>query len=374
MEIELHEVPIQDVVGYSKHLQKCRGYLDKDEEGVYGMHGRLNIRPIYQREFIYKDTQRNAVINTIRNNFPLNVLYWVENRDGSYEVLDGQQRLISICQYVNHTFSIDWPHAKGLIFYNLTEDLQDQILNYKLMVYFCKGTDIEKLNWFRTINIAGEKLTDQELRNAVFSGPWVSDAKRYFSRTNGPAYKLASNLLKGCANRQDYFETAIKWISNGNIDAYMANMQHKENAEDIWIYFNKVIEWVQKLFIKYRREMKGVPFGFLYNEFKDKEYDPEEIESKIKELMQDENVQKKSGIYEYIFTGDERKLNIRSFTENQKRETYEQQGGVCIKCGEHFDIEEMEADHINPWSKGGATVVENCQMLCLLCNREKGAK
>jgi len=325
MKIELHEIPIQEVVKYSKHRKECQGFFDKGEEGVYGMNGRLNIRPIYQREFIYKDKQRDAVIDTIRNNFPLNVFYWVENKDGSYEVLDGQQRLISIGQYVSGLFSIEWPEAGSMYFHNLAEDQQDQILNYGLMVYFCEGTNKEKIDWFRTINIAGLKLTPQEMKNAIFAGPWVSDAKRYFSRNNCPAHQTAGDYLKGIANRQYYLETATEWISNGNIQEYMATHHHDENAKELWDYFERVIEWVNKLFPKYRKEMKGVPFGLFYNEYKDKEYDPDGIEEEISRLIQDEDVTKKSGIYFYIFTRDEKYLNIRTFTDNQKIESYEKQ-------------------------------------------------
>ena len=372
MRIKLSEVLVQDIVRYSMHLKECQGYIDKEEEGVYGMDGRLNIRPPYQREFIYKDKQRDAVIHTIRNGFPLNVLYWVKNKDGSYEVLDGQQRIISTGQYVSSKFGMEWPGiGKGLYFHNLTEDLQNQILNYRLMVYFCEGTDSEKLDWFRTINIAGEKLTDQELRNAVFSGPWVSDAKRYFSRTSGPAYQIANNYLKGHAIRQDYLETAINWISNGDIEGYMADYQHTDNAKKLWSYFNDIINWVQKLFPNYRKEMRGAPWGLLYNDFKDHEYDPDKLEVEVSKLMQDEDVTKKSGIYMYIFTRDEKYLSIRTFTDSQKREAYERQHGVCPKCGEKFTIEEMEADHITPWAKGGKTISENCQMLCAHDNRMK---
>lgn len=374
MRINLHEIPIQEVVRYSKHLKECQGYIDKEEEGVYGMDGRLNIRPIYQREFIYKDKQRNAVIETIRNGFPLNVLYWVENNDGSYEVLDGQQRLISVGQYVSSLFSIKWPNSGNLYFHNLTEDQQDQILNYKLMVYFCEGTDSEKLDWFRIINIAGEKLEEQELRNAIFAGPWVSDAKRYFSRNGCPAYQMAGELLKGHAIRQDYLETIIEWISSGNIEEYMAGRQHVESAKELWVYFEEVISWVQKLFPKYRKEMKGVAFGLLYNEHKNNPYDPDGLEKEVSKLMLDEDVIKKSGIYSYVFTRDEKHLSIRTFSDNQKREVYEKQRGICIHCEEHFELEDMEADHITPWSKSGKTESSNCQMLCLHCNRIKSDK
>ena len=373
MKIELHEIPIQDIVKYSKHLKECQGYIDKEEEGVYGMEGRLNIRPIYQREFIYKDAQRNAVIDTVRNNFPLNVFYWVENKDGSYEVLDGQQRIISIGQYVSSIFAIEWPNAGNLYFHNLTKDQQDQILNYRLMVYFCEGTDKEKLDWFRIINIAGEKLTEQELKNAIFAGPWVSDTKRYFSRTEGPACQVAGDYLKGIPKRQDYLETALKWISNGEVEEYMAKYQHEESSKELRDYFEKVIEWTENLFPIYRKQMKGAPFGLLYNDYKDNKYDPNEIEEEVSRLMKDEDVTKKPGIYPYIFTRNEKYLSIRTFTDNQKIESYEKQQGVCIHCKKHFDLDDMEADHIIPWSGGGKTTSENCQMLCLHCNRVKGS-
>ena len=369
MKIELREIPVQEVVQYSQHLKECQGYKDRGEEGVYGMAGRLNIRPQYQREFVYGTAKRNAVINTVRNEFPLNVLYWVVNRDGSYEVLDGQQRLISIGQYVYGDYSID-----DVYFRNLPEDQQNQILNYKLMVYFCEGTDSEKLDWFRTVNIAGEKLTDQELRNAVYAGPWVSDAKRYFSRTGCAAYQLGADYLKGVAIRQDYFETALKWINDGDVEDYMARYQFEKEARELWGYFQNVIDWVRKTFPKYRREMKGLPWGELYNTHKDETFDPEKLEAQVSSLMADEDVQKKSGIYLYVLTGDEKHLRIRAFDLRQRREAYERQEGVCIHCGERFEFGEMEADHITPWSKGGKTIPENCQMLCLQCNRTKSAK
>ena len=372
MRIELHEVPVQDIVQYTRYLpyqERCHGYSNDDENGVFGMGGKLNIRPKYQREFVYKDKQRNAVIQTIKDNFPLNVLYFAVNNDGSYEVIDGQQRLISICQYIAGDFSLN-----GLYFHNLLDDPQDKLLDYKLMVYFCDGTDQEKLDWFRTINIAGEKLTEQELRNAVYSGPWVTDAKRYFSRTGCPAYRIANRYLKGEAIRQDYLETVIDWISGGDIEGYMSKHQHDKDAKELWGYFESAIGWIESLFINYRKEMKGVCWGSLYNEFKNNKYDPKEIEARVSTLMQDEDVTKKSGIYTYIFTGAEKELSIRKFSDSNIRETYERQKGICIHCKEHFEIEDMEADHITPWSKGGKTVSDNCQMLCLDCNRRKSDK
>lgn len=357
MKIELKEISLKEV---------SEGYVNDDEEGVVGFKGKLNIRPKYQREFVYKDKQRDAVIETIRKNFPLNVMYWVKNEDGTFEVMDGQQRTISFCEYVAGKFSLNFQY-----FHNLEEDEKKQILNYKLMVYFCEGTDKEKLDWFKTINIAGEKLYDQELRNAIYTGTWLSDAKRHFSKSNCPAYNMASDYMKGSSIRQDYLETAISWISNGEIEKYMAKNQHKPNANELWLYFQSVINWIKVVFPKYRKEMKGVDFGILYNEFKNKEFDFKKIEKEITKLMQDEDVTKKSGIYPYVLTRNEKHLNIRAFTDNQKREAYEKQEGICPKCKKHFEIEEMEADHIKPWHEGGKTTAENCQMLCKQDNRIK---
>jgi len=361
MKIELKEITIQEVTNGYKN--------NPNEEGIVGYGGKLNIRPKYQREFIYKDDKTNAVIETVQKDFPLNVMYWVKNEDGTFEVLDGQQRTISFCEYVEGKFSLN-----NLYFHNLTDTDKEQILNYELMIYFCEGNDKEKLDWFKIINIAGVKLTDQELRNAIYTGTWLTDAKRHFSKTGCPAYGMASDYLKGVAIRQEYLETVINWISDGNIEKYMAEHQHKPNANELWLYFQDVINWIKAVFPNYRKEMKGVSFGILYNEFKDKKFDSKKLEKEITKLMLDEDVTKKSGIYEYVLTRNEKYLNIRAFSEKQKRESYERQKGVCKKCKKSFEIEEMEADHINPWSKGGKTISENCQMLCKQCNRTKSGK
>lgn len=360
MKIVLKEISVREV---------SNGYFNDNEEGVVGFGGKLNIRPKYQREFVYKDKQRDSVIETIRKNFPLNVMYWVKNEDDSYEVLDGQQRTISICEYVSGTFSLN-----SMYFHNLTNSDKEQILDYKLMVYFCDGSDTEKLDWFRTINIAGEKLTDQELRNAIYTGTWLTDAKRYFSKTNCPAYNIASDYLNGSPIRQEYLQTIISWLSNDQIEDYMGRNQHSPNANELWLYFNSVINWVKSVFPKYRREMKGLDFGKLYNQFKDNQYDTNSLEEEISNLMIDDDVTKKSGIYEYVLTRNEKYLNIRSFTDKQKRESYERQGGICVKCGNKFELSEMEADHIKPWHEGGRTNSDNCQMLCRQDNRMKSGK
>lgn len=359
MKIELHEITICEV---------AENYVDNAEEGVIGYGGKLNIRPKYQREFIYDEKKRNAVIETIRKDFPLNVIYWVKNEDGSFEVLDGQQRTISFCQYIKGDFSLD-----NRAFHNLTEVEKEQILNYKLMIYFCEGNDKEKLDWFKIINIAGERLYDQELRNAVYTGTWLSDAKLKFSKSNCAAYLLSKDYVKGSPIRQDILETAIKWISGGDIENYMSNHQHDPNANELWTYFRNVIEWVQLTFTTYRKETKGIDWGSLYDDFKTEIFDVNELEQKIQTLMIDDDVTNKKGIYPYVLTRDEKYLSIRGFTESQKRAAYEKQKGICKNCSKHFELKEMEADHIMPWSKGGKTSPENCQMLCLDCNRQKSA-
>jgi hypothetical protein len=244
---------------------------------------------------------------------------------------------------VKGVFSLD-----NLYFHNLTDTEQEQILNYKLMIYFCEGNDKEKLERFKTINIAGEKLTDQELRNAIYTGERLTDAKSYFSKNNCAGYLLGKDYLNGVAIRQDYLETAIKWLSKGKIEEYMATHQHDQNALELWRYFQDVITRVQGTFPKYRKEMKGIERGFLYNDFKNQNFNTDELEKEITKLMQDDDITKKSGIYEYVLRKQEKFLNIRSFTDNMKREAYERQKGICVKCKEHFELSEMEADHITP--------------------------
>lgn len=299
-------------------------------------------------------------------------MYWMVRDDGGYEVLDGQQRTISLGQYVNGDFSLG-----DRYFHNLIKEEQDHILDYELMIYFCEGTDKERLDWFKTINIAGEKLTDQELRNAVYTGPWLSDAKLKFSKTGCAAYLLANDggaLLTGSPIRQEYLETALSWINNGEVANYMAKHQHDNNANELWKYFQNVIAWVRQTFPSYRREMASVNWGDLYNEFKGKKLNAEKLETEIVNLMQDEDVSKKSGIYPYVLTRREKYLSIRAFSDKMKREAYERQKGICVKCQDHFDIGEMEADHITPWHEGGKTNAENCQMLCKEDNRRKSGK
>jgi hypothetical protein len=270
---------------------------------------------------------------------------------------------------VNNDFSID-----GQFFGNLTNEEQEQILDYELMIYLCEGEERDVLDWFEIINIAGEVLTPQELRNAVYTGPWLSAAKLIFSKNNCAAWGLASDYVNGSPNRQEYLETAIRWMGNDTdveIRDYMGRHQKDANADEIWGHFQDVIHWVMATFPNYRKEMKGLEWGKLYKDFGAKKFDADELEKQIKALMMDEDVTNKRGIYTYVLTGDERNLNIRTFTDKMKREAYERQDGLCAKCGKHFELAEMEADHITPWSKGGVTDSENCQMLCRDDNRRK---
>ena len=344
-------------------------YRDDGEGGVIGYGGKLDIRPRFQREFIYKDKERNAVVDSILKGFPLNVMYWADREDGTFEIIDGQQRTISIAQYVESDFSFNDQY-----FHNLPSDKKGLIRDYKLMVYVCRGTDSEKLEWFKTINIAGQELTNQELRNAVYVGSWVSDAKRYFSRHGCAAYQIGSDYINGAAIRQDYLETAIKWVSRDAIEDYMGRHQNDNTARPLWEYFQSVIHWVEETFTKKRKAMKSVDWGTLYNTFGDTTLDSDKIEEETARLVLDDDVTQKAGIYPYILTRDEKYLNIRAFSDEMKQKVYEKQSGICLKCRRDFTIDGMEADHIEPWSEGGKTDEQNCQMLCKRCNREKSAQ
>jgi len=366
MKIELQNISIRDLVN---------GYENNDENGVVAYGGKLDVRPPYQREFIYKTEQQQAVIQTVSKGFPLNVMYWATRDDGTFEIIDGQQRTMSICEYIIGNFSVAFNDPKyPQNFDGLTPDKKNQILDYQLTIYVCTGEPSEKLDWFRIINIAGEKLFEQELRNAVYSGPFITEAKKKFSKSNCVAFNKGHDYMSGTPIRQDYLETVIKWISNGKINEYMLEHQHDTNADELWLYFQNVIDWVQAKFPKKRKEMKSVQWGEVFNLHKDDKLDATVLEKKVSKLMQDSDVQKKSGIYCYVLDGDEHHLGIRAFDDNTRREVYEKQNGFCKICGKHFEIEQMEADHITPWCDGGRTVAENCQMLCKECNRRKSGR
>ena len=362
MKIELKNIKIRDVVN---------GYKDSGEGGVVGYGGKLNIRPAFQREFIYGQKERDAVIRTVRAGFPLNTIYWSVDRDGGFELMDGQQRTISVCQYATEIIPIKFDDGYELAFNNLTADQQEKILDYDLSVYICEGTESEKLAWFRTINIAGKPLTDQELLNAMHTGPWLADAKRWFSKTGAPAYQIGENYVNGSPIRQDYLEKALDWISDGKIENYMSLHQQDKDAQELWQYFQEVVAWIERVFPEYRKIMKGLEWGRFYSEHKDDKLNAANLEKRIAELIEDDEVDNKKGIYEYLLTGNEKTLNLRAFDEKTKVMQYEKQKGICPTCKKHFEIEEMEADHIVPWHDGGKTIAKNCQMLCKIDNRMK---
>ena len=375
MKIKLQQIKVRVLVN---------GYVNNDEEGVVGYGGRLNIRPAFQREFVYNEKQQKAVIDTVVKGYPLNTMYWVHNEDDTFELLDGQQRTLSICEFVEGNFSMEFTKGVEQAFHNLTDDEQNAILDYELMVYVCDGNERERLEWFRTINIAGEKLTDQELLNINYIGSWLSDAKRKFSKTNCVAFKLGRKFVKGLPIRQDYLETALSWISGGNITNYMSTHQHDVNANELWLYFNSVITWIETTFAldtnpkNYRKEMLGLNWGDLYNRFRNNMYDAQAIEKRVNELMANEEVTDKKGVYEYILSGENEdmacKLSKRTFSEADKRTAYERQNGICPITGEYLPITEMQADHIIPWWKGGTTTLTNLQMISKTANARKGGR
>ena len=377
MKIELNEITVREVT---------EGFKDSAENGVAGYGGRLNIRPAFQREFVYKDKQRDAVIETVRKGYPLNVMYWSKVTDTEFEVLDGQQRTISLGQYLNGDFAIKI-NGNDKFFHNLTDTEKQQIQDYELTIYICEGSEEEKLEWFKVINIAGATLTNQELLNATYAGPWLADAKNYFSKRNCVAGQMADGFIKGNPIRQDYLEKALAWIADRDgLESggkYMAIHQHDADANDLWLYFQEVISWAKRMFPNMQKKLtEKQDWGLLYNKYKANKYNPRELRNLIDKLLQDEDVTKQTGIIPYVLSGrtkhDEKFLSIRVFSEQMKRRVYEKQGHkcpICVKNGSdvEYAFEDMQGDHIVPWSKGGRTVEENCQMLCQRCNNDKSS-
>lgn len=364
MKIELFPVKVKDIF---------QGYKDSGEDGVAGYGGILDIRPPYQREFVYDLKQSEAVIHTVLNGFPLNIMYWVNKGSGQYEVLDGQQRSLAICKYLNHEYPIT---INGNVYYvdSLPDDLYNKLIEYELMVYVCEGNTSEKLEWFRVVNIAGEKLTDQELRNSVYTGAWLSDAKRYFSKSGCAAKKISEKLIKGSPIRQELLEYALKSLSSAQgitIEEYMSKHQNDLNADELWVYFQNVVNWVNTLFPVYYKEMFGLDWGAYYNEYHLNTYSPSVLKSKVQQLMGDEEITSKRGIFRYVLSGNEKYLSLRSFDDRDKRTIYTQQNGKCAICGKAYPINKMHGDHKIPWSQGGKTTIDNLQMLCTDCNLKK---
>ena len=359
-----------------------KGYINNEEQGVRGYDGLLDIRPPYQREFIYNEKEQQAVITTVLNGYPLNIMYWVKRSDDAecpYEVMDGQQRTLSLCEYVAGKFAYDFKN-----FFNQPADIQKRILDYELTVYVCEGEESEKLEWFKTINIAGKALNEQEIRNAIYAGPFVSDAKLHFSKTNCGAYRLGKDLVNGSPKRQDFLKKALEWMAehetrNGKpktaVD-YRALHQHDLNAGPLWTYFQNVLHWAISTFNmkKFKNIMKGLDWAKLYDMFHEKPLNIKALEAQIADLVGDDEIQKPQGIIPYVLIGDEHYLDLRAFPDKIKLAVWEQQKHKCALCGKVFDFVFMEGDHITPWRDGGRTTKENCQMLCQECNRRKGCK
>ncbi|MBQ6204056.1 MAG: DUF262 domain-containing protein, partial [Prevotella sp.] len=366
MTIEKKEITVREIT---------EGYVNNDDEGIRGYGGLLDIRPKYQREFIYSDKEQAAVINTVLHGYPLNVMYWVKRTDADapcpYEVMDGQQRTLSICEYVAKKFSFDFKN-----FDNQPSDIQKRILDYKLDIYVCEGEDSEKLEWFKTINIAGKPLNEQEIQNAVYAGPFVSDAKRHFSKRNCGAAQLSKDLVPGSPIRQELLKKALEWMAahetrqghRQTAVGYMKDHQHDPNANNLWTYFQTVLNWATTNFDikRFKKIMNGLDWAFFYDNYGPPHtLDTVALGKRISELMLDtDEIQKPGGIIPYVLTGDERYLDLRGFPEKIKLAVWEQQEHKCAICGREFDFEFMEGDHITPWHEGGRTVAENCQMLC----------
>lgn len=349
------------------------GYENEGEVGgVFAYGGKLIVRPIYQRAFIYNAEEQEAVIETILKGLTLGLLYWAKQENGKFEVVDGQQRIMSICQFVANKTSY-----KEQAFEGLPSDKKEIILNHKLLAHIYDGEESKKLDWFKIINKQGKKLTPQELLNATYAGSFISDAKRHFSKRVGPAYTLANKYVKDLtADRQEYLGLALKWISNADgvsVKQYLMTHQRDTDAKKLWEYFRDVIWWVKDLFPKWRKQMRGVDWGILYNneEFRNKfcKNDVEELEKRISGLMKDDVIERKSGIYNYVFDGEEKHLKLRIFDEKTRTKVLEKQGGKC-KCRKEITLETAEAHHIQAWKDGGETKEDNCEMLCKECHSE----
>ena len=393
---------IRDILGRPFTIKDLvEGYLANSDDGsttdsVFGYGGKLNIRPSFQRNSVYDDKKRDAVIQTVLNECPLNTMYWVDKEDGTYECLDGQQRTLAICKYVAGEFAVKsqrFPSDLAQDFPNLQMNLGNiaqQILDYELDVYVCKGTPDEKMLWFHTINTAGEPLNEQELRNSAYTGAWLTDAKSRFSTVNGRGVKLANTnpnngkeeaLLLGSWNRQEYLETALKWAGNASgkdIEGYMLEHRGDADASELWQYFSKVLEWVRGKFLAYDKALKSMDWGEIYEAFQRGDFanniiakSASEINEEISRLVADDEVDAKmKGIYQYIIYGNPKYLSLRQFDEKTARKIYEQQHHQCPYClqegnKKEYAFKEMHADHKMPWSKGGKTVEENCQMLTM---------
>ena len=366
-------------------------YNEYEGKGLFGWNGRLTIQPEYQRNYIYADGKRDvAVIDSLLKGYPLGLLYFVRVGEDKYEILDGQQRVTSFGRYITSKFAIKDENGMEQYFDGLSEDKQKKILNAPLTIYICEGKESEIKEWFETINIVGEPLNPQELLNAIHSGPFVTRAKEEFSNSQNALIQKWSAYISGDVNRQDYLATALKWVSKGNVSAYMSKHRRDDNIIELKSYFNSVIDWVSSVFNDVLPQMKGLEWGMLYEKYHTQSFNPQKIHEEVTKLYNDIFVQNKKGIFEFVLGGstDTKLLTVRVFDEPTKRAVYGKQTseaqskGIsnCPMCvledlsnkDKIWEYKDMDADHVTAWSKGGATDISNCQMLCRTHNHIKG--
>ncbi|MBN1585360.1 DUF262 domain-containing protein [Candidatus Uhrbacteria bacterium] len=373
----------------------CEGFVYNELEGkgLFGLSGRLTIQPEYQRNYIYASDggkMEAAVIESILKGYPLGLIYFNKVGDDRFEVLDGQQRITSVGRFLTDKFAVKDENGMEQYFSGMAEDKKKRVLETKLLVYECEGKESEIKDWFRTINIAGVPLNSQELLNAVYSGPFVTLAKEEFSNSQNANIQKWSAYISGTANRQDFLERALDWVSKGSIGDYMSRHRLDTGIKELKTYFNSVIDWVSGVFTGVESEMRGLEWGRLYEEHHKKAYDPAEVSAAVRKLYSDPYIKNRKGVFEYILGGlkDTKLLNVRVFDDVTKSTVYERQTADaqekgksnCPLCAEGHDanktkiwkLAEMDADHVTAWSRGGATEAKNCQMLCKTHNRVKG--
>ena len=378
------EITIKDI---------CEGFVYNELEGkgLFGLSGKLTIQPEYQRNYIYADGKRDvAVIESILKGYPLGLIYFNKINSENLEVLDGQQRITSFGRFVTNKFAIKDQNGMEQYFSGIAKDKQDLILQTKLLIYECEGTESEIKEWFKTINIAGVPLNNQELLNAVYSGQFVTLGKEEFSNTQNANIQKWSAYISGSANRQEFLECALDWVSKGNIGDYMSRHRFDNNITELKNYFNSVIDWTSTVFTDVETEMRGLEWGRLYETYKKQPYNPQKVSEQVRELYADSYVKNRKGVFEFILGGstDFKLLDVRVFDEATKKSVYAKQTVEAEKNGTSncslctigheanktkiWSLKDMDADHVSAWSKGGATDIKNCEMLCKTHNRAKG--
>lgn len=373
----------------------CEGfsYSELEGKGLFGLSGKLIIQPEYQRNYIYADGKKDvAVINSLLKGYPLGLIYFTKNQDDQYEILDGQQRITSIGRYLQGLFAIMDESNHPQYFSSLSEAMREKLKKTTLLIYVCEGEETEIKSWFKTINIQGVPLNNQELLNAIYSGKFVTLAKAMFSNSKNTNIQKWSAYIKGSVNRQDYLETALEWVSCGNIEDYMSRHRNDDNIDELESYFSSVIGWISETVFKYdvEKEMRGLKWGELYEKYHNLPYDPKAVSKVLRALYADIYVTNKKGIFEYILGGqkDTKLLNVRLFDNATKRAVYAKQTELACSKNESncplcalgqdanksriWSMNEMDADHVSAWSSGGTSSIENCQMLCRSHNQAKG--